>query len=225
MTIRDTKAAPGYVQGKTFYDGSLTRFNTTPGEESFEFLHKSGSSIKFDADGNISIIAKKDLKLVARNGDSSHIKVNGNLDIDVSKDLKIKCAQYDLDGGKAIRESAKVVSTKAEKEYVVKGESITIDAANTIHVESNSLNTVTNAQDHEVKGIFVMVAEHGVAVEQKNEKGGIEFTNAGFWTNDVGMSMYTTVNGTETNFKTPNGFHYISAGQIFKVTASKIYLN
>ena len=223
MSIRDTKAAPGYVQGKTFYDGSQIRFNTTPGEESFEFLHKSGSSIKFDADGNISVIAKKDLKFLAQNGENSHIKVNGNFDLDISKDMKIKCAQYDLDGGKAIRESAKVVSTKAEKEYVQKGESITFDGANTIHVETNALNTVVNAQDHQVNGIFVMEAVNGVGITQLNPKGGIEFTNAGFWTNDTAMSMYTTV-GLE-RADTTGLAHNITAGGVLTMKALRIYLN
>lgn len=222
--IRDTKASPAYVQGKSFYDGSSLRFNSTPGDESFEFLHKSGSSIKFGSDGSISIIAEKDIQIRAKNGVNSHIAVNGDFDIDVSKEMKIKCAKYDLDGGKAIRENAKVISTKAEKEYVLKGEDISVDGANVVNVDSNSLTTRFNAQEHKVEGIFLVESDHGIGFKQNNIKGGIQFDNAGFWTNDVGMSMYTTVEGIEQNTKV-SGNHQLTVDGISIYKAAKIYLN
>lgn len=223
MSIRDTKASPGYVQGKTFFDGSALRFNTTPGEETFEFLHKSGSSIKFDAGGSISIIAEKDIMIRAKSGENSHIQVNGDFDIDISKEMKIKANKFDLDGGKAIRQSAKVVTTKAEKEHVLKGEAFTIEGSNTIHVETNAINTVVNTMEHQVNGVFIMEAVNGMAVTQLNPKGGIEFTNAGFWTNDTAMSMYTTV-GLE-RADTTGLAHTIKAGGVLTMTALRIYLN
>jgi len=222
--IRDTKASPAFVQGKTFYDGSSLRFNTTPGDETFEFLHKSGSSIKFGSDGSISIIAEKDIQIRAKNGDNSHIQVNGDFDMDISKDMKIKCAKFDLDGGAAIRQNAKVVSTKAEKEHVVKGEEITVQAYNVLSCDANSLTTRFNAQEHKCEGPYLVESDHGIGFKQNNIKGGIQFDNAGFWTNDVGMSMYETVNGPEQNIKV-SGNHQLTVTGTSIYKAAKIYLN
>jgi hypothetical protein len=221
--IKDTKVSPAYVQGNTYFDGSIFSFNSTPGEETFEINHKSGSSIKFDSAGTISIIAEKDIMIRAKNGENSHIQVNGDFDMDISKEMKIKCNKYDLDGGKAIRQSAKVVTTKAEKEHVLKGEAFTIEGSNTIHVETNTINTVVNTMEHQVNGVFIMTAVNGFSVTQLNPKGGMEFSNLGFWTNDTAMSMYTTV-GLERVDTTGLG-QTITAGGVLMVRAFRIYLN
>lgn len=227
--IKDEKGLPGYTTGETFFDGSQIVFNTTPGEECTTWIHKSGSSVSFKMDGTVSVIAAKDLHVkVGQDGGgvASTVKITGDLHLDVSKELHIKCAKYDLDGGVAIRENAKAISIKAEKEFVQKANDLTTDVSNRTFLKTNAYDTEYNAQKQNVAGPLLIENDTGIGFKMTNPKGGIWFESAGFMDVKVAMNYNTEVQLGDMSTTVMKGMYDLSVplDNIY-IFGKKIFLN
>lgn len=227
--IKDTKASPGYIAGEAFFDGTLFRVNQTPGSETVELLHKSGSSIKFTQDGVISIIAAKDLHIEAgkqSGGSKSTIAITGELDIESTKHMHVKAARVDLDAGVAMRMAAKAVTMKSEKEYVIKAGDLTMDVANRTYMETNAFDTKYQSQNQAVSGPLVIENDTGIGFKMTNPKGGIWFESAGFMTVKCTQAYNTDVTLGNMVTNVNKGFYQVNvpANNII-MNGRRIYLN
>ena len=230
-TIRDEKGKFSHILGESFHDGSQFVINTTPEEETISFRHKSGSSITFTADGDISIVAKRNFHLLAgakQEGTQHSIRFGGGpLHFEQEKKFDMIVEDVmDLQVTKAFRSEMLTATMTVEESWVNKCEAWTLDVTNRVYTKCNAFDTETDSHSDTVAGIYLIESATGVGIKNTNPKGGIHIETLGFMTVKSTQAYNTEVLLGDMNTNVSVGMYsvQVAANQI-DMDALKIYLN
>jgi len=230
-TIRDEKGKFSHILGEAFHDGSQFVVNTTPEEETISFRHKSGSSITFTADGDVSIVVHRNFHFIAggkQEGTQHSIRFGGG-DLVVEQEKKLNLIvedQMDLQVSKEFRSEMKAAHMTVEESWINKAEGYTLDVANTVYVECNSLDTKSDSHNDEVSGIYIIESDTGVGIYNRNPKGGVHIESLGFMTVKSTQAYNTEVLLGDMNTTVSVGMYSVQVpANWIDMDAQKIYLN
>tara|TARA_B100001996_G_scaffold9228_1_gene7788 strand:- start:7430 stop:8125 length:696 start_codon:yes stop_codon:yes gene_type:complete len=229
IPIQDEKARSSHVYGVTYFDGSQLTINNTPGQETTTWKHKTGSSIKFLPDGSISIIAVKDLMLLAGgkgNGKKSHMVFGGDCYLEFRKNLNIVAnEEVNFQIAKAYRRHSDVSKVTTVKEYVLNVEAYTCECTNRHYVNTNALDVdAKGAGIWNFKGMWNTTSETGLGYKNTNEKGGVYIESQGEMNVNVVKNYNTTVTDGNINVSGAKNCK-VEIAKTLDVDAKMIYLN
>lgn len=230
-TIRDEKGKFSHILGESFHDGSQFVVNTTPDEETVSFRHKSGSSITFNADGDIIVVAHRNFHFSAgknQEGTQHSIRFGGGpLHFEQEKKFDFICEDImDMQVTKSFRSEMLTATMTVEESWVNKCEAYTLEAANKVTTFCNAIDTTTDSHIHKVSGIYLIESATGVGIKNTNPKGGVHIESAGFMTVKSVQNYNTEVSLGDMNTVVNLGMFAVQVpANWIDMDATKIYLN
>ena len=226
VPIVEEKAQASHVYGVTYFDGSLLTVNGTPGFETTTWRHTSGSSVKFCPDGTISIIAAKEIHVLAKGTETNTIRLDGALNAVVNKEHHFKChSTGDIDYSGHVRRSCKTLKETVQKECVVVAESLSFQISHRWFCQANALDTETYARTDKIGGPWMMESDSGIGLKNTNPNGGLYLESAGYMTCNVVKNYNTTVTQGKINVTASANKINVTAAKEITVQGKKIYLN
>lgn len=225
--IPNEKGQPSHTYGATFFDGSQFTVNCTPDSNTTTFTHQSGSSIKFQADGTISIIAAKQLFLTANGEETNTMRFKGELKVEVGKDFgfthKGKLADYQYSG--TVRTGAKNQNTIIANSSLHASNERTVTCTTQLKTYCNHWELQSNTYKSEQQGSNLTTAHAGFAVKQTNDKNAINLESAGTMAVNVVKDYNTTVTKGKWTVDVLDNTGTVNIKKTLRMKGSKIYLN
>jgi|TARA_B100001996_G_C18593489_1_gene566980 hypothetical protein len=225
--IPNEKGQPSHTYGTTFFDGTYFTVNATPGSNTTTFRHVSGSSIKFQADGTISIIAAKQLFVKSKGNETNTVAFNGELKMEVRKDFGFthqgKLADYQYSG--TVKTSCKGENFTVDGTSLHKSTERTVDVTNTYTNKSrhHELNSQTYKSHQE--SYTLIQSDAGFGVKQTNPKNAINMESAGTMAVNVVKDYNTTVTKGKWTVDVLDNTGTINIKKNLRIKGEKIYLN
>ena len=225
--IPNEKGQPSHTYGQTFFDGSQFTVNSTPGSNTVTFTHQSGSSVKFQADGTISIIAEKQFLLTSNGKEKNTLKFMGELSLEVRKDFGFVhqglLANYQYSN--TVRTGAKNENTIIANSSLHASNERTVTCTTQLKTYCNHWELQSNTYKSEQQGSNLTTAHAGFAVKQTNEKNAINLESAGTMAVNVVKDYNTTVTKGKWTVDVLDNTGTVNISKTLRMKGEKIYLN